>query len=265
MNKFLLVLEIICFIILESFANDVKLNITPSIFEKNVRRGEKIEFNFQVENKGMQELILKGSLSDFVLDENGVLHFGKGISDLSCIKWLDFFPKEITLSPGAKQKVLITGQVPFKGEGSYYAALLFSVVSPSHNKIGNLRVRVKPGLLINLTMNLGIKINADLSSFNIKQTDNSTIFEISVLNTGNVHIRPKGSIAIFNNKNRIIDRLNISDNTFILPNRNRIFKIIWNNPQKRDKNKKYIAECRLAVPGLGKSLTMRKEFAIIER
>lgn len=241
----------------------IKIQITPPIYEAEIRPGENRIFELVVQNNSMKRISLNGYVRSINMDLNGNPDFiDDPYCSFSCQTWIDLNPRKFEIDPGKRRKIMVKINVPKSAEGGNYAAVLFDMnESQSEDEENKVGLVLRTGTMVLLTTRYPKKIDADISSFMIRNQIDETVFQVIIQNKSNKHIRPHGSIVIFENNRRIIDRINIQDNNFIMPMSDRLFRFVWRNPNKRKINMIYKAEGRFNVKGLGKSLNLKKEFS----
>jgi len=240
----------------------LKIQITPPIFEKEVRQGEHLSFQISLQNNSSKEVRLKGYTLSFHIAENGKPEFiDDPYLEFSCQSWIDIKPKSFQIKAGEKKEVIISIKVPENAKGGNYASVLFDVDAGDLVQKGNqVGLTIRTGTMILLIARNTIKLDAQIESFKIIEQPGKSIFEVLLKNNSNIHIKPTGTVVIFKDKKRVIDRITLKENSFISPQSARLFKFVWENPKKRQLKNKYEAEYRFYVKGLGKSLIARKDF-----
>ncbi len=268
MNKGIIVF--ICFLLFEfCFFNlaaenaKLKLQVVPAIYEAEIRSGENISFDITLKNIGDKEITLSGNVFSLKIEEDGspVIVNDPYLSH-SCQNWIQFNPKSLLVKPNEKRQIRVLINSPKEARGGYYAAILFEITDKEKRKTPQVSFALRTGTMIAVLIKNSKKLDAEINSFSFSNKDSETIFEIKFDNKSNVHIKPEGSVIIYDNKNRVIDRINISKNNFISPHSMRTFKLIWKNSKKKQRNRVelYTAECRLFVKGLNKKLSEKLEF-----
>ena len=195
--------------------------------------------------------------------EGGLIFIDDPYQNHSCQNWIDIEPKSVLIEPNSKREVSVSIKVPTAVQGGNYAAILFDVDNRDKEG-GQVALTIRTGTMILLSVQNTIKYDAVITTFNVIQDYGKTVFEVWLENKSNKHIKPTGSVVIFENGKRVIDRVNFDENTFILPGSERVLTCTWSNPVKRKQNMTYRAECRLTVLGLGKSLHEETYFSTLE-
>lgn len=239
----------------------IRMQLSPPIFEAETQPKTTLTYSINVLNTGEDQLTLATHIKSVKFDRLGNIIFQDATyQEHSCQTWIDVDPKSIVLPQGEKRPVDVVINVPANVTGGYYAAILFETQQP-HSTAGQSTVglQLRTGSLVCLRIKKTCKLDAMISSFSLNNKQNQTEFQIILKNNSNCHITPKGSLVIYTERNRIIDRININDSTFMLPNSERHFTVIWSNERKRVPGTSYLAECRFDVKGLGKSLSYKSQ------
>ncbi|MBN1352810.1 hypothetical protein JXJ21_25700 [candidate division KSB1 bacterium] len=239
----------------------IKIQISPPIYEQEIRTGEERSFEIYLRNNSSNRITLIARIRSIQMDDFGNPQFiDAPYQPYSCQNWIDLNPRSIQIKPFEERVVAVSIRVPQDASGGNYAAVLFEIDTDNDVSSGtSVGLTIRTGSMIMLSVKNTIKLDAELLSFAAKHLSERTEFEITLQNNSNRHITPSGSIVIFADKKRVIDRIRIESTSFILPFSNRKFKCEWKNLRKREKVERYTAECRFSVKGLGKSLIKRIE------
>lgn len=211
------------------------LSISPFVLERQMSRGESLHESIELTNTTARTLPVDISVKDFAADgTTGQQTFfdpGQGDQGYSLASWITITnsPK-VVLSSGEKTQVDFTIAPPALAEdGGHYGAIIFSFQgAPLEGSA--VQVSQKIGALI--LIKLG-KANEDglLDSFSTKQAVYNAppvVFVTRFHNTGNVHVKPRGAIAIYNMFGKKIASLLVNENANnVLPNSQRDFDSTW--------------------------------------
>jgi hypothetical protein len=89
-----------------------------------------------------------------------------------------------------------------------------------------------------------------------KSSAESVEFAVHFRNTGNVHLKTRGSVLIKGSDGRIVDRVPLEVGTgTVFPDGVRRFRGTWANPRKMEKGD-YTGEIRMSCPGTGATLSV---------
>ena len=155
-------------------------------------------------------------------------NFKTDISDLAL--WIKTDTQRVDLQPDNKAVINFTIAVPKDATpGGHYAGIFFSTAPPDS---GNVKVQQATGTLVILRVEGQIHETASVATFVSKGSASFShlpvTFDLRIQNTGNVHIRPQGTILIKNLFGGESETLSLNDaNGAILPNSIRMFDATW--------------------------------------
>jgi hypothetical protein len=239
--------------------------ITPPLVEKYVSPASKETFSLFLQNYSTGTLDLQGSVQSFRADnQSGELFFIDDVlSPHSCQGWIRLDPYDVILEPGENREIKVTVDVPHRIEGGYYAWIFFEPRSHDEEETdGAFSLTVRIGTTVVLKARGQQDIKARIISFTAEEELGHTVFKARLINPGNVHVSPEVNIVLFSDVGRVVDRLKFKDKSFIFPGSQKLFRLVWTNPLKREPGKSYSAECRFRIPGLGRSLREKIYFSV---
>lgn len=239
----------------------IRVRLSPPIYNVETTANSNLSYAISLQNNSDEPLSLRTRVKSLAFDTHGNAAFPDApFEPHSCQTWISVDPKSIVLAARQKRSVDVNIEVPSDAAGGYYAAILFETdktqASQGHSTVG---LQLRTGSLVSLKIRRTIRLDVKIASLSLSNSREQTQFKITLRNDSNCHINPSGSIVIFNQDQRIIDRLTINDSTFMLPGSERTFTLVWDNKRKRVPGTSYAAECRVVVRGLGKSLSYRTE------
>lgn len=260
----LFILVPIFLIILSTLAlSQISITVAPPLVETSIPAGGLRSFKLVVSNMGNSAVDIQGYACDLKLNPDGTpLILDPGVSAYSCAKWIELTEDKFTLEPGSKKAIGASIKVPRGVRGGRYAVILFESLSSGRRKRGNVILGARLGTILMVSIPRTLKREAKISQIKVEEAPVSpregrqgktliqpVDFIVSLKNTGNVHIRAKGSVVIKNDKSRIIDRIPLETGTgTVLPDGKRDFLGTWSNPRKMVKGK-YTAEARISYRG----------------
>lgn len=239
----------------------IRVQLSPPLYDVETKPNALLTYQISIQNNGTDQLLILAYVKNLMFDLDGNPSFNDApFQKHSCQSWIDVQPKSLLLPPMKNRMVDVTIKVPENVSGGYYAAILFETDTPQKSLVrSTVGLQLRTGSLVSLKIKRTQKIDAKISLFQLYHRKNQTEFQIILKNDGNCHINPRGSIVIFDEQNRIVDRINMNDSAFTLPHSERRLKVIWKNERKRVAGKSYLAECRFLVKGLGKSLSYKSQ------
>jgi len=132
-----------------------------------------------------------------------------GTSELSCAKWISFFPAEFTIPPYGRQKINYTVKVPQETKGGHYAILFLETSGPpaAQEQGVNVGVLVRVGCLFYVEAEGTINRSAAIDNLNVAQNDGAGYqIRANFKNTGNTDITASGTFNIINEKGMVYAR-----------------------------------------------------------
>lgn len=231
------------------------IGINPGRVEKTITKDDHSFFitvnnpvdkgeNFVVSTQGMSQSPTGGA----IFEEEG--KEGKW----SAAKLMRLEPKEFYLAPKASQKIKVEVDIPKGYSGGAYGVI---IVSPKpkgvteEDMVSGIEMQYQVGSLVLLTFlesQEGLIRNGKIREISLIQTKPEE--EIKILtyfhNTGNIHLRPGGSVIIQDKSGKEIAHLPIEAAT-ILPDCSRPLEATW-KPKKLPIGK-YTAESRVELDG----------------
>jgi hypothetical protein len=218
-----------------STSNIKGLEVSPFLLELDVAKGGTIQSEVNLTNRSTEPLYINTTPRDFLPGEEGQPQFipdpGQNDITFSLSSWVELnnFSRFI-IQPGETIKVPFTVNPPKDAEqGTHYGALLFSYAGKSsegsssevQQSIGTILLvyygQARENGTVELSTNKKIFWNSDKVDFQNK-----------FINSGNVHVKPKGEIHIKNIFGRESSNVFINrDAANVLPKSDRTFVSTW--------------------------------------
>jgi hypothetical protein len=218
--------------------------ITPALIDKKVDPGDTFEYKLKLINKSNTPQPFKAYTKNFAAKNlDGEITFGdEDISSYAASSWITLDQPSILLSPKGEQEIVATITVPTNAEpGGHYASILFEqMVQDVPSKSSHVAVAARLAALVFITVSgdireagqilgatPGSKCSGVVCGFSAPRfLDVGPVpFSFIFNNTGNVHVRPKGHITIFQGDKKVVT-LPIGDRA-VLPNSQRLFNATW--------------------------------------
>lgn len=202
------------------------LAISPFLIETTLKPGQSEVNTITVSNRSDTPLPIAISVNDFIPagDHGGVRFLDTGQAahpNFSLASWITITSQpDFTIPPRGQTKVTFSISVPIDAEpGTHYGGLLFSAREKDNEQL-NVAVIKKIGTIILVgagTTNASGEIRSFDSTKNF-YSEPQVNFSTDFANTGNVHLQPKGQIAIRNIFGQLIGEAYINqDAQFVLP------------------------------------------------
>lgn len=228
------------------------LTITPPLFQMAISPGEVWRSSLKIVNTNPYDLTVYAGTMNFeaggeegqgrfvpILESDasrvsmdGTRHDS---AESSLAKWIEITPDQIFIPQGKSADVPFTVRIPPDAEaGGHYAAILVGTRPQNENANGaNVLVSSQVSSLFLVRVNGDIREEGYIQEFRTSRTfyENPDIdFILRFANTGNVHLKPQGEIAIFDMWGREMGKISInekSDFGNVLPRSARKFIFNW--------------------------------------
>ena len=243
---FLTLLIATIFLPLGSFANqETNLSISPIIVEKKIDPGKSAQEVLTVLNKSSKPMAVKVYAENFsAADEFGGMVFDTEDNGEYTLKsWVKFDKSNLIINPKSSEKVTITVDIPTNAEpGGHYGVVFFEPVIPKDSpdksslgissRIGALFFVTASGEILEKGRVLGAtsadKCSGVQCSFKTARFREwgPVPFQFKFENTGNVHVKVKGKIEIYNLFGMKVGDVAVDEKT-VLPKSTRYFDVKW--------------------------------------
>jgi len=198
------------------------LSITSSVFavgvkplrtELTIEPGLAATARIKVINSEAKEMTFKPELQPHVSNDDGgyPVPVELDLDDpFNIVNWISFSEETLILAAGETREVLFTVRVPEDAEpGGRFASLLYSPVVDKED--GDVKVQVRVASLILVTVAGDQRVAAELNSFGLKDGkvfgDKTVEIATGLNNSGNVHVRPIGSIELTDENGNILTEI----------------------------------------------------------
>ncbi len=115
----------------------------------------------------------------------------KGASD-----WINMETGEINLAPSESKTIYYSVTVPTNATGEFYGRISFLDLPPESESKATIGLRTSISVPLVVIIKGTEAYGLDIQKVNIKQRGKQPMLEFSALNTGNIHLRPKGTCKI---------------------------------------------------------------------
>jgi hypothetical protein len=238
-------------------------SVSPPSFELSVNPGDTISNTVRIENLNPEMIKIKAIPRSFVTyGEGGQVAINSEESSFSIINWLQMEKSEIEIRPNSFGIFNFKLNVPKNAEpGSHYGAIVFSTVNDGKNMGSGAYVSQEIGSLILVKLPGDIYEKVDLLNFTMQENpvrNDDLKFSAHLENTGNIHVKPYGYIAIYNLIGQKVKTVEVLGRN-ILPGSKRIFE----ETVKFNGFGLYNAELTLLYSGGGKLIHGKTTFVIL--
>lgn len=215
------------------------LAISPFIIENSLLPGQSKKNSIAIFNLSDSPLPIAISINDFVpAGEHGSVRFLEtgqvSHPSFSLASWIAITTQpNFTIPPKGQTSVEFTITVPIDAEpGTHYGGLLFSARETSP-KEDNITIIKKVGAII-LVGAGNTNASGIIEKFAVSKkfyTAAPVTLISAFKNAGNVHVQPKGQVAIHNMFGKVIGESHINENAqYILPGSTRTFEASFSEP-----------------------------------
>lgn len=231
----------------------IDLTLSPITLNLVANPGETIHSSMKVFNNSTEKEYLEINLAKFSADKSGsrplISEFGPGDQYQH---WLTFEKNKFEVNPSEWQTIDLEFSPPPEAALSYYYAIIVKRQVDTVEENATTVVSGAPAILVLANVfSPNAKQELQLAEFKTKKFYEylPAEFEITIRNSGNVHLNPLGNIFIDKGKNKDIALLSINkENGLILPDSQRTYKAEWtegfpvyepvleNGVEKKDKN-----------------------------
>ena len=190
------------------------VDIEPMRLEQSLRAGTTYSGSFELTNMSsfFAEIAIATDEYRYIFSE-GTIPPPEGKKALpSCRTWLTFEKTNANLNPGESCTVNFLIKVPADAREEHLCAVLFDEKrgheeAPPASEAGSVRVHLTPRVSIPVYISIqeAQKIAAEITAVEVSAgpKKQSADFNITVKNTGTVHIRPLGTLVIFDEKGEV--------------------------------------------------------------
>ena len=218
------------------------ITLIPPSYEFQTAPGQTVDTTVKLFNETAESMILYPETRNFTAaGESGVptFDFEAPIEGLS--SWLQLEGGSFILEPGQRVELAITIKVPQDAEpGGHYAALFFSTNPPKTEDEGQIAIGSKIGTLFLVRVEGEIIEKGSIEEFFLgdhQKTLNRLPAELYLRfqNTGNVHLRPTGTITITNLFGKESAKVDLNEaKGATLPETIRKYEAIWEKGQVKE-------------------------------
>lgn len=214
----------------------VSITVSPQSLDTAVNPGQSTTNVFRITNGSNQPMTVQPTPKNFVPRGNeGAIEIAEDDTPYSLAQWLSVNPGgETTIAPGQTADFEVTINVPENADpGGHFGSVVFRTLpSPQPGSAATVSQEVAPVILVRVPGDA--KEEAGITSFRaintpIVTSDKPITFETIVKNTGNVHVKPTGTVSIYNTFGQQVASTQIESNN-VIPGAERKMNAIWEDP-----------------------------------
>lgn len=215
-----------------AFAQNVDLTVSPVFFDFSPHPGEVLKDKVRVHNNTSTPLQLTITIDSMGVNDRGDV-VPQALPSTENSNWFSFTANKITVPANEWLDVPYTISVPQNAAFGNYFAITFA---PAVTKTPGSNALVQGNIVVPVLLNVqkeGSIATASIESFQVGSFVNEFLpvdFAVSVKNTGNIHLSPRGNIFIRGSGDKDLAILEInSAKSNILPNSARAFTSKWSD------------------------------------
>jgi cytoskeletal protein RodZ len=216
----------------------IVLSISPPLIKVNMNPGETYNSSIKLVNNNNQIIKVYVQAADFKSGDLGGVEFitsgQEGGYQYSLAKWLQYDSAPIEIAPQETKEIPFTIKLPIDAEpGGHYAALLTGTNPPENIQGSGIKISSMLASLIMLTVNGQIEQQGEIKEFSTDKNfynEPKVKFNINFLNSGNIHLQPRGEIKVYNFLNKEEGTISINQQTEygnVLPQSQRKWEFSW--------------------------------------
>ena len=215
------------------------LTLSPPSFEMTLKPGEETAYTIQVTNPTKNLIELYPSAGNFTASgDDGQPKYEIGTtaientSAFSIASWIAFYTPKVALLPEQVVDFKFRIKVPDNAEPGGHYGIVFLGTKPPEEKDQKSQVALSSmvGSLLLVRVPGDVREESHIEEFSAPWFffTPPVNFSIFLRNTGNIHIRPQGEIALTDWRGQTIDRMDINPKKGgVLPESRRNFDIAW--------------------------------------
>jgi len=244
-------------------ADATNISISPLTFDLAGNPGDSLANEFLIRNSGKDSVVVSIETQDFVATgEEGEIDFTDK-STYSLADWIEVDSQKYTLQGGQQKRAKFIVRIPYKAEPGGHYASVYAHISPtvSGAQSGSF-VGQKIGSLVLLRVAGKTAEDAKVASFDTAKDSYQSgpvDFDVRIENTGSVHLKPKGIIAVTNIWGKKVADVTVEQKN-VLPGAIRHMTAKWENTPRFGK---YTATLLSYYGAENKQLTAATTFWII--
>ena len=215
-------------------ADQTTISISPLTFDLSANPGDTVTNELLVRNSGAEDAVISAETQDFVaVGETGEVNLTNEKTTYSLASWIEMDTSQFVLKGGQQQRIKFVVRVPFNAEPGGHYASVFAHLSPTiGNATSGSGVGQKIGALVLLRVSGDAKEAANVATFDTSKgiyEKGPVEFDLRVENTGSVHIKPAGIIAVTDIFGKKVADVSMEQNR-VLPGAIRKMTATWDKP-----------------------------------
>lgn len=238
MKKYLLLSCAFYFML--SFPVARAVEIDPMRLEHSLEAGKTYSGSFRLSNTSdfAVKILASTGTYRYIFSENSIPPQGGKKTLPSCQGWLQFEKTKVNLTPGEFTDAKFLIKVPRDAAGEYLCAVIFDENrslkenAPKDNE-GSVRIQLTPRFSIPIYISIKNTEKTKAEITDLRLTSGSKkgeiIINVTLKNTGNTHIRPFGTLIIFNQNGEVVKNLPIGKSLPVFPGYQETIPVLCRN------------------------------------
>jgi hypothetical protein len=219
---------------------EISISISPPVFELSANPGEKIKNEIKVTNLSDKDLQIFVDKRNFTaLGEEGGVNLteeGEDETSYSLASWISVDRDKAAIKSKDTRIFKFTIDVPANAEpGGHFGSLVFKTQAQAQEGRTGAAIGQEVGALLLVKIAGDIKEEANVASFKAQSglyEKGPVTFETRTENTGNVHLKPRGTITITNMFGGEVATVQLDERN-VLPGAIRKVETQWNDDSFR--------------------------------
>lgn len=209
------------------------LAISPPTFELSANAGDTLKNSIRVDNISAEPLEVSVDTRNFTaLGEEGGINLSEEEGQYSLASWISVKPGKVTIPVGESKVFDYTIAVPANASpGGRFGSIVFKTALKPLTGQSGVAIGQEVGALVFLKIAGQVNEKAEIASFGAKSglhERGPVGFDIRVKNTGNVQVKPRGTITISNAFGKKVATVRVDEKN-VLPGSIRKLSADWNN------------------------------------
>lgn len=251
------------FVAAQESSSGTGLSLSPPTFEISANPGDSLKNVIRVQNISEKNLKVVVEKRNFTaLGEEGSVSLTEEETSFSLASWITPGWSEFDLPAKGNINFPFEIKVPLNAEpGGHFGSLVFKIGGATPSQTGAALAQ-ELGALILLQVSGDVREAAVLESFQVDKSFaeyGPVSFEARVRNSGNVHVKPLGSLAITDLFGRHVATVAVEGRN-VLPGAVRRLPVVW---EKRNLVGRYTAALSLGYGTKGQALIATTTFWVI--
>lgn len=207
------------------------LSVTPPTFELTGNPGTPITNTIRIENTNDYPVDIAVDRRNFTaIGEEGAVGITEEETSFSLASWITVEPEETRIPAKSTRTFKFTIEVPLQAEpGGHFGSLIFRTIPREKVDGSGATLAQEIGSLILLKISGDTIEEATIESFTPQQSFyeyGPVVLEARVKNTGNIHVKPSGTISITNMFGQKVASVTL-DSKNVLPGAVRKLESTW--------------------------------------